>query len=381
MRDERLDILRAIAVGLVLLRHSGLSVVWTRSGWIGVDLFFVLSGFLISGLLFNEYKAHGQIRLGRFYARRALKIYPAFYVLIFVTLAYSLIRNHTLPPLSRMFAEVFFFQNYFPGLWNHTWSLAVEEHFYALFPVVLLLLLRFGRSRDPFGALPEIFVVLSPILTVLRYFADPRDGKFFLYPTHLRIDSLLCGVVLSYYFHFRNHSYRRLSGSKWLPYASAVCLLPAIVLDVNAPLMHSLGVTLLYFGFGGVLVWFSGVSMPTQGPLRWFAGLLARVGTQSYSIYLWHVPMAFGGLHLMRIVCEKLRLPVVYVYAHGLAYILGSIILGIAMARLVEFPVLRIRDRLIPSRSKAIDIASAKERHAVPEVDGGETPASSVVAT
>jgi hypothetical protein len=71
----------------------------------------------------------------------------------------------------------------------------------------------------------------------------------------------------------------------------------------------------------------------------------------------------------------------VYVYAHGLVYILGSIILGIAMARLVEFPVLRIRDRMIPSRSKALDIASAKERHAVPGVDGGEAPASSVVAT
>lgn len=64
MRDERLDILRAIAVILVLLRHSDLFVVWTRSGWIGVDCFFVLSGFLISGLLFNEYKARGQIRPG-----------------------------------------------------------------------------------------------------------------------------------------------------------------------------------------------------------------------------------------------------------------------------------------------------------------------------
>jgi peptidoglycan/LPS O-acetylase OafA/YrhL len=90
VRVRQLDILRAIAVLLVLGRHEHANALWRRCGWVGVDLFFVLSGFLISGLLFSEYKKRGRLDLPRFYIRRGLKIYPSFYVLILATFLVSM---------------------------------------------------------------------------------------------------------------------------------------------------------------------------------------------------------------------------------------------------------------------------------------------------
>src|SRR5208282_5492945 len=85
MRNKRLDILRCIAVIIVIFHHSGESTFFARVGWAGVDLFFVLSGFLISGLLFSEYKRRRSINFKRFFIRRGLKIYPAFYVFLLLT--------------------------------------------------------------------------------------------------------------------------------------------------------------------------------------------------------------------------------------------------------------------------------------------------------
>src|SRR4051794_29454248 len=85
-RNMNLDVLRGVAILLVLGRHFDYFPLWTRVGWAGVDLFFVLSGFLISGLLFEEWKRTGSINIKRFYIRRALKLYPAFYALLLVTI-------------------------------------------------------------------------------------------------------------------------------------------------------------------------------------------------------------------------------------------------------------------------------------------------------
>jgi len=133
MRNKRLDILRCIAVLLVMFSHGS---VWpaalTTDGleWI---CSFVLSGFLISGLLLVNSKPRNSISFKRFLIRRGLKIYPAFYVyLIFLT------RRGLLHGLPRRFVDdsvpsrSLLVQNYWHGVWDHTWSLAVEEHFYVL---------------------------------------------------------------------------------------------------------------------------------------------------------------------------------------------------------------------------------------------------------
>ena len=164
MRNKRLDILRAIAVFLVIFNHGGAKI-WpalSHVGWIGVDLFFVLSGFLISGLLFNEYKSCGSVDFRRFFIRRGLKIYPAFYVFLFLTGVLSYIIFHTIVSANRYIAEVFFVQNYYRGIWDHTWSLGVEEHFYIFLPILLLLLAKTSRNRrEPFDGLPWIFALVA----------------------------------------------------------------------------------------------------------------------------------------------------------------------------------------------------------------------------
>src|ERR1700730_6928049 len=116
MRNKRLDVLRCIAVLLVMFNHGGIWPAAAQHGWIGVDLFFVLSGFLISGLLFSEYKARSSISFKRFFIRRGLKIYPAFYLFLFLTVMFSRIVFHTLPPATHCLHEVFFVQNYWRGV-------------------------------------------------------------------------------------------------------------------------------------------------------------------------------------------------------------------------------------------------------------------------
>src|SRR5437016_4037837 len=210
-RNTNLDALRAIAIFMVLGRHfydpHALFVYWTRVGWAGVDLFFVLSGFLIAGLLFNSYRSRGTVEISRFYIRRGFKIWPAFYALILATL----LMNALLPSFAirtkYLWSEVLFLQSYFPGVWGITWSLAVEEHFYLTLPLVLLLMTRRSRGK-PFAAMPYLFCAVAIFSLACRFAAGWNQngtGNYltYLYPTHLRIDGLMFGVLLSYFYHFR----------------------------------------------------------------------------------------------------------------------------------------------------------------------------------
>jgi peptidoglycan/LPS O-acetylase OafA/YrhL len=155
-RVAPIDILRIVAILLVLGRymgeagaHSYILAALRRCGWVDVDLFFVLSGFLISGLLFKGYKKSGRINVLTVLLRRGFKIYPPFYVFILITMLVET------PHRPNMLAEIFFVQNYLPGVRPHTRSLAVEEHFYLLLPLLFLVLCNLARnSSDPFKSLP-----------------------------------------------------------------------------------------------------------------------------------------------------------------------------------------------------------------------------------
>jgi len=205
-RMPELDLLRLVAVLLVIGRHSdpipkSLPVslgwffdLWHCGGWVGVDLFFVLSGFLVSGLLFREYKLRRRVSLGRFYMRRGWKIYPPFFALIAVTVFWQSCQHGGTPP-SQLTAEVFFVQNYFGGLWDHTWSLAVEEHFYILLPLILVILLKLrGTTQSPFKPIVGIALLVGLVTLALRIAnSHMRSGFYFethLFATHLRLDAL-----------------------------------------------------------------------------------------------------------------------------------------------------------------------------------------------
>jgi peptidoglycan/LPS O-acetylase OafA/YrhL len=356
LRHLALDLLRALAVLLVIGRHLepggvGMLRLWRRGGWVGVDLFFVLSGFLVAGLLLREQQRHGRIDIGRFFLRRGLKIYPAFYVFLAVTLPLAALLGvaPTATPVS-VVSECCFLQSYLPGAWNHTWSLAVEEHFYLLLPLGLALLTA-RPSADPLRMLPAICIAGACTTLVLRVAGawgrayEPYAHHF---PTHLRLDALGLGVAVAYYYHFRRDGFERVLRPcrRWLIGGGSLLLAIAFFARVErAAWVYTFGFSV--FAVGSALL-LCGLLLVQLRPGKLVRGL-AAIGAQSYSIYLWHMPVILWGPALLERWAGVRLEPVA---AAGWA-VGASVVIGIGMARLVELPVLRWRDRLFPSRIEA----------------------------
>lgn len=340
---------------------------WERCGWIGVDLFFVLSGFLIAGLLFREHQAHGTIGVRRFLVRRGFKIYPAFYVFLAFTLLFSGAGPGRVEP-GAVLAEVLFVQNYAGRVLPHSWSLAVEEHFYLLLPLLLLVLSRRGRGTpDPFRPLVGLFCVTAAAVLagrVITAWQLPFSAGTHVFATHLRIDSLLFGVVLSYAHHY--HGPRMLAAARrrrrFLLPAGLLLVLPSLWVPLEHRFMHTAGFSLLYVGFGLVLL----AGLYADAPPGPAANLLATIGRYSYSIYLWHIFMRHAGLRVL----PDLPYP-----AQLAAYVFGSIVIGVGMSGLVEYRALKLRDRLFPSLCRPLAppesaLASAPAMRDNPDPDG-----------
>ncbi len=361
-RNLTLDVLRAVAVLLVLGRHMPMPPVgvagreflltWVQGGWIGVDLFFVLSGFLVSGLLFQEYQRRGTISGGRFLIRRGFKIYPGFWALVAVTLlAGSLIGGITYAP-RRIFVELLFLQNYTMGLWAHTWSLAVEEHFYLLLPgLVWLLARRRPGSADPFAPIVPIFVVLASAALAGRCAVgwSSNNIRTYLFATHLRLDSLLMGVVVSYAWHFQRAWFERTFARRrvGMLLAGIGLLAPAFLVRLGNPFIHTVGLTCFYLGGAALLIGMLFVPMPRLPGVRF----LAFLGAHSYAIYLWHIPL-FMTLNWAR---QRFHMSISYPQFLGV-YLVGSLVVGVVLAKLIEFPFLKLRDRWFPSQlGKPVD--------------------------
>lgn len=361
-RNRGLDLIRAVAVILVLLRHmepcpSGGAVWWSDlvnlarcGGWIGVDLFFVLSGYLVSGLLFQEWKRQSSVSVGRFLVRRGFKIYPPLWLLLIVTVSFRWISKGTWDS-PKFAAEILFVQNYWPGLWPHTWSLAVEEHFYLGLAILTAILLRHRKDdTNPFHNIPKICLVLGLSCLTMRIltacFVTKYDHRVQMFPTHLRLDSLSFGVFLSWIRHYGTQQLQTLV-QRWTIYVRPASLLilgwPFVVPLEGNQWMLTIGFTLIYLA-AGVWVWLCcSWNLPAESfSIRAFS----RIGFHSYSIYLWHFPVQWWLLEPL-----KNRLGD-STWSHMLLsalYILASIFVGIAVAKCVEVPVLRLRDRWFPA--------------------------------
>ena len=318
-RNQSLDVLRGVAVLLVIFHHYAIDdESFLHVGIVGVDLFFVLSGFLISGLLFSEFIKTGTIRLRRFYVRRGLKLYPAFYVFLIATLPMT----HIFGP-ARLASEALFLQSYTPHIWHHTWSLSVEEMFYLCLPLLLLVLAK----RKSFAAIPFIAVGLIALCAILRSFAPLTEFSH----AHLRFDALFAGVALGYFRHFRGEMFARLSRARWMLPLALLLLVPCSLNRRAGPSLNDLTLTSTLLGFAALVWWSQGITIR--------APLVAGVGRYSYSIYLWHMPLAlFFSLRTMSA-------------ENFLLYILVTIVVGITAATLVELPVLHLRDRWFPAMS------------------------------
>jgi peptidoglycan/LPS O-acetylase OafA/YrhL len=362
VRNLALDVLRFVAIVLVMGRHfmlrpptehmavASLITHWVRGGWVGVDLFFVLSGFLIADLLFQEHQEHQRINIKRFLIRRFLKIYPAFFLFILISIVVMFFYNPA-NLWQNTFRELFLIQNYVRGFWSHTWSLAVEVHFYLGLTILLGILSRRARSypQRAFRMLPVIFLMVAMLCLVTRIYLTRQAQVYspfdYLFATHLRIDSIFFGVILAWFW-----NYSRLENwleNRWLRWClvgfGLVILGQTFIYSIDAlPWMASYGLTACYVGAGAILL---GALRSQTLSHPWFKPF-ALLGRYSYAIYLWHSLVTTLGLDwLMRLVGHPVNW---YLYA-GL-YFTVSLGLGVLVTKLLEAPVLRLRDRLFPSQ-------------------------------
>jgi len=363
-----LDLLRLVAVLLVMGRHAsvapqefgsllqGVSSRLSIGGWVGVDVFFVLSGFLVTSLLINAYVRDGRVSVVRFLTRRAFKLYPAFWCMIGITLVYRRLDHGFWESRKRIASELLFVQNYWPMLWNHTWSLAVEEHFYLVVAAAAAVVLRprsLRRMRAPLLWATGGFLLLATACLMLRLrlagIVPQFDYRTHLVPTHLRLDSLGFGALLAAFWHAPRGGLRTgRVGAVALVLGGAAALAPAFIFAVGDRAVFTWGFALFYLGGGALLIGALNLRLPPLDGLR----AAAFLGSRSYSVYLWHLPVqSWIAVPLSRnAFAEAPRRWLLY----AVLYVSGSFLIGCLMHRWIEGPLLRLRDRLIPRRARAV---------------------------
>jgi len=228
-RQPGLDLLRALAIIVVVIYHAGIMGFpmpgrVDRWGWIGVDLFFVLSGYLIGGQLLAPLAHDRRINLGRFFARRALRIMPAYFVVLAVYFLLPPVREYPemSQPLWKFLLSVQNIALHGGTAFSHAWSLAVEDQFYLCLPFILLFV---NRSHRAAMIIPAVIVLGGILLRAfLAYQNVDENGVAFrgfqawiYYPTWTRLDPLVFGVALAAIEKFRPQWWQRLiSCAPWL---------------------------------------------------------------------------------------------------------------------------------------------------------------------
>ena len=294
-----LDGIRGIALLMVFAAHTHPQLL--RSGFLGVDLFFVLSGYLITSILLGERMRTGTINVVRFYIRRALRLLPALFLMVAcVTLCVAIFARADLSmTLKNAASIVFYFWNWvlvfnyghsgwtYQWVFGHLWSLSVEEQFYILWPFVLVFSL--AVSRKFFVAILILGIALPPVARVLNY--DPRYIFNLYFRTDLHCDGLMWGALAAWIV-----ANKWVPNGRWLAYAGPLALL-CFIGAAWFNLFHS---AIAYLGAWvplnalAALAIVSAVHRPNAAyrivlellPLRW-------TGRISYGLYLWHLPVFF----------------------------------------------------------------------------------------
>ena len=363
-RLRELDFLRAIGLILVLLRHQEFTEFTSEMGWIGLDLFFVLSGFLISGLLFREYIKFGNIKPFNFLIRRGYKVYPIYYLSFLLYVIPFLYYGNL--SMGKLLNELIFIQNYTNGLGYinpASWSMAIEEHFYIGFVLILWICLKKRwikltietNNSLKFGRI-ETFIFLILILVLLiRCLSNlyiPNLGIRSFTMTHLRIDAIFAGVLVSYFYHFRISYLNKIMNYKFIIFMiilSGVIWTPFINASTSF-FAKTLGFTLLYISFSFLLIYFlmtENINYKLNSIFTpYIVNIFSKIGFCSYSIYTFHM---FLGRYIVSAI-DHSNLPF---YNHRINFIITSflcIVFGMLITYTIEKYFLSIRDRRCPNR-------------------------------
>jgi peptidoglycan/LPS O-acetylase OafA/YrhL len=357
-----LDHLRALAISLVFLYHytifqhpDWMNNSFIHFGWCGVDLFFVLSGFLISNQLMESWQKRKQIPFRKFYIKRIFRICPPYF---FVLLIYIFIpafhERETLAPVWKMFT---FTQNYGQdirhyGTFSHAWSLCVEEQFYLMLPLILMWVFSSRLKKKSGWLIPAVFL-LTIILrwTTWEIFLKPNIDsddfgmkwyKLIYYPTYTRLDGLLVGVSIAALYRFRE---------SWLipvnRYANPMIFGGSILFVLSLFLcmdQHSAGATIFGFSLIAIAFGFFVLSAVLPGSIlyRMKSVVTENLATLSYSLYLSHK----GIIHLTQKWFTGLGLPGDSNWML-LICVITCICGALLMRILIEKPFFRMRTRLL----------------------------------
>jgi peptidoglycan/LPS O-acetylase OafA/YrhL len=358
-RNHGLDTLRALAIVLVMLHHYVLFVShadtfgWVgRIGWVGVDLFFALSGYLIGNQIFAALRSGQPFSLARFYARRLLRTLPNFYVVLALYFLWPWFRHGA--PLLPLWQFLTFTQNInlAPGsAFSHAWSLCIEEQFYMLLPALALLVAGLRRSLRWTWALVALALVSGMVVRYLVWNAFVGElgqsgyFKYIYYSTFCRFDELVAGVALALVKNYHARWWRALTanGNLALAAGSAVCALAFwLFLEERQGLpVTVLGFPLLALGFALLIL----AALGERSILRKLrvpgAGKLAL---WSYAIYLTHKQLGI----LAREPLENM--------GHGpdtmtaiVVIMVASVLSGWILYLCVETPFMALRERWVPS--------------------------------
>jgi peptidoglycan/LPS O-acetylase OafA/YrhL len=345
-----LDVVRGVAIVLALGWHFNhgrsandllyaLQLPGQRIGWAGVDLFFVLSGFLLGRLVLKEQLATGRFDGWRFTLRRALKLWPVLYVFLAVQAVAG-----PEPWTTFLWQNALHVQNYAGTSLAHLWSLAVEEHFYLALAVLFP---WFARRRGSPRMLAGILVAVLVTALLLRIWGETHgvSDVRLQWRTHFRVDALTAGVLLAVVSVHWPERFDRLVRHRW-PWAAITALGVAYLVDVGkeGPRGSTVGFTVAYLTAAAFLLFL--YRAPWLHRVPWVSAPLAALGRYSYGIYIWHVFAAHVALDALPGMEWQSTSPPAQAVKYG-----AAIGVGVVATVLVEKPALRLRERLVPTRS------------------------------
>ena len=357
-RLPTLDGIRAVALFLVMVSHY-LDV---PGGRMALNAFFALSGFLITWLLVLEYQRDNTVSLSAFVTRRIFRIFPAYYAFLIVIFTVEYLQRT--PDLEKFLAPTFFYYlNYFVAVTDnklpeiqHLWSLSVEEQFYLFWPVTFLFLMRLGLNRALAWvaiAIVAVFAWRSFAWLVLGF-----EEKYVYRALDTRIDSILVGCLLALGLQHPN----------WREWLWGLTRHAFMIVPVVAALAISIWGTVtngdygytLGFTIDGLLLCYLLLHCLRHSDhwsvswldLKW----MAFIGAISYPVYLYHelaAGIATKGTHLILALTGIELGEQTLLYTIALASACGALTAGYLSYRLVEQPMMRLRDRVIRDRAKA----------------------------
>ena len=354
-----LDHLRALAILLVLMFHyrSFSHPSWIdnygRFGWTGVDLFFVLSGFLISNQLFKEIKRDNKVHLRNFYIKRFFRIIPPYLFVLGLYFAFPFFREReALPPLWKFitFSQNLGLDVIHHGAFSHAWSLCIEEQFYLLLPLFLLFSLKV-KVLNKLVVIVLFLILVSIVARFIRWeevinintknFWQEWYMKIY-YPTYTRIDGLSIGVLIGYLYQYSTqfNSFIRSRGNQLFILGLLLLALSFwFCIDPASEKASIFGFTFVSFSFGLLVVAaISGTSLLSQKK----SFITSQLASLSYAIYLSHK----GVIHMIQAGLNHLH----FRTSGNMALIIAlvfCILTGLLFKYIIEKPSFKLRNQLL----------------------------------